>query len=96
MSAEHVAEQRGVQPCAPRRAFRKYVDLDFAVSLKEFADERAALVKRLRALDDAGWGRGLTFTGASPRSTEMTVTQCATALLDHERVHLDQIAELLS
>ncbi len=80
---------------SPRSAMRKYVDRDFAVSLKEFADERAALVKRLRGLDEAGWARGLTFTGASPRSTEQTLAQCATDLLLHERVHLDQIQEAL-
>ena len=84
-----------VRAVSPRSAFRKYVDRDFARSLKEFADERAALVKRLRGLDDAGWARGLTFTGASPRSTHMNLTQCATSMLLHERVHLDQIREVL-
>ena len=84
-----------IRAVSPRSAFRKYVDRDFAVSLKEFADERAALVKRLRTLDDAGWTRGLTFTGASPRSTEMTLLQCATAMLQHEHVHVDQIREVL-
>ena len=84
-----------VRAVSPRSAFRKYVDRDFAVSLKEFTDERVALVKRLRGLDDAGWQRGLTFTGASPRSTEMNLAQCATSMVLHERVHIEQIRELL-
>lgn len=84
-----------IRAVSPRSAFRKYVDRDFTASLKEFAYERAALVKRLRGLDDAGWARGLTFTGASPRRTEQTLAQCATELLQHERVHLEQIREVL-
>jgi hypothetical protein len=81
---------------SPRSAFRKYVDRDFAVSLKEFAEERAALVKRLRALDGAGWARTLTFTGASPRSSNPTVTHCAWGLAQHELDHLPQLRDLLS
>ena len=81
---------------SPRSAFRKYVDRDFAVSLTEFAEERAALVKRLRSLDEAGWKRTLTFTGASPRSSHPTVTACARGLVQHELNHLDQIRDLLS
>ena len=78
-----------VRAVSPRSAFRKYVDRDFGLSLKEFALERAALVKRLQGLDAAGWERGLTFTGASPKRTEQTLAQCATDLLEHERVHLE-------
>ena len=84
-----------IRAVSPRSAFRKYVDRDFAVSLKEFSEERAALVKRLRALDDAGWARTLTFTGASPRSSTPTVAQCVWGLVEHEKVHLDQFRELL-
>ena len=85
-----------IRAVSPRSAFRKYVDRDFAGSLQEFADERAALVDRLRGLNDAGWQRGLTFAGASKRSTEQTVAQCAEDLLQHERLHLKQIQELLN
>ncbi|MGH2608006.1 MAG: DinB family protein [Tepidiformaceae bacterium] len=81
---------------SPRSAFRKYVDRDVALSLKEFTEERAALVKRLRSLDPAGWKRTLTFTGASPRSTIATVTACAWGLVQHEKDHLDQFRNLLS
>jgi hypothetical protein len=81
---------------SPRSAFRKYVDRDVALSLKEFTEERAALVKRLRSLDAAGWKRTLTFTGASPRSTIATVTACAWGLAQHEKDHLDQFRNLLS
>ena len=84
-----------IRAVSPRSAFRKYVDRDFEVSLEEFADERLALVKRLRGLDDAGWARGLTFTGASPRRTEETVARCATDLLLHEQVHIEQIRDVL-
>ena len=80
---------------SPRSAFRKYVDRDVTVSLKEFADERAALVKRLRSLDEADWERTLTFTGASPRSTITTVTACAWGLVQHEKDHLEQLRDLL-
>jgi hypothetical protein len=81
---------------SPRSAFRKYVDRDVAISLKEFTEERAALVKQLRSLDAAGWKRTLTFTGASPRSTIATVTACAWGLVQHEKDHLDQFRNLLS
>lgn len=84
-----------VRAVSPRSAFRKYVDRDFAVSLKEFADERAALVQRLGGLEDASWARGLTFSGASRKRTEQTLAQCATDLLRHELVHLEQIREIL-
>ena len=80
---------------SPRSKFRKYVDRDVSVSLKEFTKERAALVKQLRGLDDAGWKRTLTFTGASPRSTVATVTGCAWGLVQHELDHLDQFRDLL-
>lgn len=81
---------------SPRSAFKKYVDRDVAVSLKEFAEERSALVKRLRSLNDADWKRTLTFKGASPRSTVATVTACAWGLVQHEIDHLDQFRALLS
>lgn len=80
---------------SPRSAFRKYVDRDVAASLEEFAAERAALVKRLRALDEADWKRSLTFTGASPRSSNPTVAACAWGLVQHEKVHLQQLRDLL-
>jgi hypothetical protein len=81
---------------SPRSAFRKYVDRDFAISLKEFTEERTALVKRLRALDAADWGRKLTFTGASPRSSNPTVRACAWGLGQHELDHLPQLRDLLT
>lgn len=81
---------------SPRSAFRKYVDRDVHVSLKEFAQERAALVARLRSLDDAGWRRTLTFTGAAPRSSNPSVTACAWGLVQHEVDHLDQFRTVLA
>ena len=81
---------------SPRSAFRKYVDRDVAVSLKEFAEERAAVVKRLRALNGADWRRKLTFTGASPRSSSPTVIHCAWGLGQHELDHLPQLRDLLT
>ena len=81
---------------SPRSAFRKYVDRDVAVSLKEFTEERATLVKRLQSLDEAGWKRTLTFTGASPRSSHPSVTDCAWGLVQHEKDHLQQFRDLLS
>jgi uncharacterized damage-inducible protein DinB len=80
---------------SPRSAFRKYVDRDVAVSLKEFAAERAELVTQLRGLDAPSWARTLTFTGASPRSTTMTVGECARGLVQHEEDHLHQLKALL-
>ena len=80
---------------SPRSAFRKYVDRDLSTSLEEFAVERRALVKRLRALDEAGWRRTLTFTGASARRSTPSVTDCAWGLVQHEKDHLDQFRELL-
>ena len=80
---------------SPRSAMRRYVGRDFAMSLREFSDERAALVARLRELDDPGWERGLTFTGASPGRTEQTIAGCAADLLSHERLHLTQLEDAL-
>ena len=81
---------------SPRSQFRNYVDRDVTVSLKEFTEERAALVKRLRSLDEADWNRTLTFPGASPRSTIATVAGCAWGLVEHEKVHLQQFRDILS
>ena len=80
---------------SPRSAFRKYVDRDVQASLEEFTDERRALVKRLRALDEAGWSRTLAFTGAAPRSSNPTVAECAWGLVQHEVDHLPQLREIL-
>jgi hypothetical protein len=88
-------ENPTLRAVSPRSAFRRYVGRDVAVSLEEFTAERAVLVKRLRSLDDAGWGRTLTFTGASPRSSHPTVTACAWGLVQHEKDHLQQFRDLL-
>lgn len=70
-----------------------YVALPFGESLASFADQRSALLRRLRALSAAEWQRGATLTGLGNRRYE-TVQSEADALARHEASHLAQIEHL--
>lgn len=81
---------------SPRASMRRpaYADQAFGVALEQFASDRRKLVAALSELDAAGWTRGGTFTGTSPREQAQTVLSYAERLVDHEQAHLDQIEML--
>jgi hypothetical protein len=78
---------------SPRTWARKtnYSAQGFYESLQAFAQQRSALLKVLKALKDADWSRGATFT-ATTRGREQTIQSYAQRIVDHEREHLEQLA----
>lgn len=82
---------------SPRSWMRKpkYADQEFDVALEAFTQERQKLVKILADLEEAGWARPGTFTGASPHQRNQTVFSYAERIVNHEQPHLDQIEALL-
>ncbi len=73
----------------------KYAGQEFKAALDSFTQERQKLVKMLAALDAAGWLRGGTFSGTSPRQRAQTVLNYAERIVNHEQPHLEQIEALL-
>ena len=67
-----------------------YRELEFAPSLRAFAEQRAALRQVLESLPPEGWTRGATVTGAG-RPLQRTVMSYAWRLAHHEGPHLKQI-----
>jgi len=66
-----------------------------APSLRAFMKQRAELLALLRPLPTKGWSRSATVTGAgTPR--DRTVLEYARRLADHERIHVKQIARLVT
>lgn len=86
-----------VRYVSPRTWARKtdYAEQPFRASLAAFAAQRDELLQTLRALDQAGWSRGATFTGTT-RGREQTVLSYAHRIVDHEQAHRTQIEETLS
>jgi hypothetical protein len=82
---------------SPRSWMRKptYLEQEFDAALESFTQERQKLVKALAELDEAGWIRRGTFTGASPRQRDQTVLSYSDRIVNHEQPHLDQIESLL-
>ena len=81
---------------SPRGWLQKtnYLEQSFADLLQDFSHERRALVKGLRSLSPAAWGRGATFTGtALGRSS--AVLSYVRRIADHETHHLDQLRRTL-
>lgn len=81
---------------SPRTWMRKtdYADLEFDVSLQAFTQQRAELLKALKALEIENWLRGATFT-ATTRGREQTILSYARRMAQHEIEHCDQIEALL-
>ena len=67
-----------------------YAEQPFRRSLTAFTAQRAALLTVLDGLDESGWSRSATVTGAG-RPLERTVHFYADWLARHERPHLRQI-----
>ena len=82
-----------IRYASPRTGMRKadYAEQEFQASLRDFARQRAELVKRLSSLALPDWSRGATFTGTTPGWTQ-TVLQVARGIVAHEQAHFDQIA----
>lgn len=76
----------------PRALFEDvdYRELDFATSLRAYRRQRRALVKLLRSLPDASWGRTAVVTGGGP-ARERTVFFYAQWLARHEPAHVRHI-----
>jgi hypothetical protein len=72
-----------------------YPELEFALSWRAFAKQRAELLALLRPLPNAAWSRGATVTGAG-RPRERTVLDYARWLANHERSHVKHIARIAS
>jgi hypothetical protein len=71
-----------------------YRELEFQLSLRAFAAQRAALLVVLEALPPEGWSRAVTVTGAG-KMLERTVMFYARWLAEHERPHVKQIARIV-
>jgi len=72
-----------------------YPDLEFAPSLRAFAEQRAELLALLRPLPKTAWSRNATVTGAG-RPRERTVMEYGRWLANHERTHVKHIARIVS
>ncbi|MFI4972549.1 MAG: DinB family protein, partial [Hyphomicrobiales bacterium] len=72
-----------------------YPQLEFAPSLRAFAEQRAELLAILGPLPKANWSRGATVTGAG-RPRERTVLDYARWLANHERSHVKHIERIVS
>ena len=85
-------ESPTIRYVSPRTGMRKtdYVSQEFQLFLREFARQRADLVKTLSSLISADWSRGAAFTGRTPGWTQ-TVFELARALVDHEQAHFEQV-----
>lgn len=67
---------------------------EFHLSLQAFANQRADLLRALKALSYADWARGATFTG-TVSGRDQTIFSYAQRIVDHETAHLEQIESLL-
>jgi DinB superfamily len=70
-----------------------YVDLQFRPSLRAFTAQRTDLLAVLGSLPPKGWGRTATITKAG-KPLVRTVLFYAQWLADHERIHVNQIADV--
>jgi hypothetical protein len=70
-----------------------YREQAFSASLRAFTAQRDALVAALRDLDEGGWARSATVTGAG-KGLERSVHMYAQWLAEHERPHMRQIERI--
>ncbi len=92
-----IAEERPILRAVNPRTWitrTDYRELEFRLSLRAFAAQRAALLAVLEALPPEGWSRTATVTGAG-KPLERTVKFYARWLAEHERPHVKQIARLV-
>jgi hypothetical protein len=81
---------------SPRTYIRKknYPELDFHTSFESYTQQRADLIKTLKALQAEDWSRGATFTGTTS-GREGTIRSYAKRIIQHELEHCEQIEALL-
>lgn len=94
MIAEDAPTLRAVNP----RAWIKTTDcpnLEFAPSLRSFAEQRAGLLAMLEPLPRGGWLRRATVTGAS-KVLERTVLIYGQWLAGRERQHGEQVEPIVT
>ena len=82
---------------SPRTWIRKtnYLEQSFHTSFQAFAQQRSDLLTSLNELADQDWARAATFTG-TVKGRSQTVFSYAQRIVEHERVHLDQIESILN
>ena len=82
---------------SPRTWIRKtnYLEQAFHDSFQAFAQQRTDLLASLSALAREDWARAATFTG-TVKGRSPTVFSYAQRIVEHERVHLDQIESTLN
>jgi len=82
---------------SPRTWIRKtnYLEQAFHASFQDFAQQRTDLLASLSALAVEDWARPATFTG-TVKGRSQTVFSYAQRIVEHERVHLDQIESTLN
>ena len=88
-----IAEDRPRIPVINPREYLKttdYLKLDFATSLRAFAEQRAKLLDVLRALPADGWSRPAEIVRAAS-SLEGSVMYYAVWIATHEVPHLEQV-----
>jgi hypothetical protein len=92
--AEENPTRRGVNP---RHWIRDtdYGSQAFAWSFRSYREQRAGLLRVLRALPEAAWSRTATIVGAGKPLT-VELGSYAAKLFEHERPHLKQIAKTVA
>lgn len=70
---------------------RKYLEQDADAALARFAEARAANVARLRSASAEDWNRSGVHRGMG----EVSLRRIAEMMLEHDRGHADDIAQLL-
>ena len=94
MIAEDTPTLRAVNP---RTWIKKtdYLELEFRLSLRSSATQRADLLAVLKPLPHDGWSRAATVTGAG-KVLERTVLFYAQWLARHERQHVKQVERIVN
>ena len=82
---------------SPRTWIRKtnYLEQAFHASFQAFAQQRTDLLASLSTLANEDWARTATFTG-TVKGRNQTIFSYAQRIVEHERVHLDQIESILN
>jgi hypothetical protein len=92
-----LAEDRPViRAVSPRTWIKKtdYLELDFGLSLRSFASQRAALLAVLEPLSPETWSRAATVMKAG-NLVERTMLFYAQGMATHEQAHLEQIESIV-
>jgi hypothetical protein len=71
---------------------RQYLRLDLATALAAFSSARAETIRLLRSVPDACWTR----SGRQEGMGRVALSDLPGRILDHDRAHLGEIADLLA